>query len=194
MAITVPGRISKIVEPGDRPEPQYHEYDPRCPIVAELIGDAIRAHAPDFVVEHVGSTAVPGCPGKGVVDMMLVFAPGELDRAKLLLEALGFVVGPEAVQKLFPEDRRPVRFGRYRFDDEWFRVNLHVCPADTYEVKRFRIFRDRLRANASLRERYVAVKQAVVTEGVTNADEYIARKQTIIREILGRDYEERDST
>ena len=183
MAITVPGRISKIVEPGDRPEPQYHEYDPRCPIVAELIGDAIRAHAPDFVVEHVGSTAVPGCPGKGVVD-----------RAKLLLEALGFVVGPEAVQKLFPEDRRPVRFGRYRFDDEWFRVNLHVCPADTYEVKRFRIFRDRLRANASLRERYVAVKQAVVTEGVTNADEYIARKQTIIREILGRDYEERDST
>ena len=36
------------------------------------------------------STAVPNCAGKGVIDLMLVYASGELTRTAAAVDALGF--------------------------------------------------------------------------------------------------------
>ena len=63
-------------DPGDA----FRPYDARCPEVAHRVADFIQERLPGARVEHVGSTAVPGCPGKGVVDLMLPYAPGDLDR------------------------------------------------------------------------------------------------------------------
>jgi GrpB-like predicted nucleotidyltransferase (UPF0157 family) len=38
----------------------------------------------------VGSTSVPGCAGKGVIDLMVVYPPGHLDDTKAVLADLGF--------------------------------------------------------------------------------------------------------
>jgi len=49
------------------------ECDPRAPAVAERVVSSIQGRLPRVRVEHVGSTAVPGCAGKGVVDLLALY-------------------------------------------------------------------------------------------------------------------------
>ncbi len=49
------------------------DYQPRAAEVAQRIAKLIHSRLPDVVVEHVGSTSLLACPGKGVVDLMLVY-------------------------------------------------------------------------------------------------------------------------
>jgi hypothetical protein len=72
------------------PAAAYRPYDPRFPDVASRVIDLIRDRMPDALVEHIGSTAIPGCPGKGVVDLMLLYPAGWLDTARSALDQLGF--------------------------------------------------------------------------------------------------------
>jgi GrpB-like predicted nucleotidyltransferase (UPF0157 family) len=44
----------------------------------------ITSRFPALTVEHVGSTSVPGCSGKGVIDLMVVYPPGLLKDTKTL--------------------------------------------------------------------------------------------------------------
>jgi GrpB-like predicted nucleotidyltransferase (UPF0157 family) len=44
-------------------------YDPRAQEVARKVARMIDHQLPDITVDHVGSTAVPGCAGKGEIDL-----------------------------------------------------------------------------------------------------------------------------
>ena len=44
-------------------------YNPRAQEVARKVARMIDHQLPDITVDHVGSTAVPGCAGKGVIDL-----------------------------------------------------------------------------------------------------------------------------
>ena len=67
-----------------------NDYDPRSFKTAKRVCHLIESQLPDVKVEHVGSTAVPGCAGKGVVDLMILYPPGRLPDVKDVLNALGF--------------------------------------------------------------------------------------------------------
>ena len=43
--------------------------DPGCAIVARMVAELVAERRANLVVEHLGSTAVPGLAGKGVVDL-----------------------------------------------------------------------------------------------------------------------------
>src|ERR1051326_3527870 len=66
------------------------DYDPRSTEVAGQIGKMILAQLPSLTVEHIGSTAIPGCAGKGIIDLMILYPDGQLEAAKATLDALGF--------------------------------------------------------------------------------------------------------
>ena len=68
----------------------YQPYDRRAPEVARTVKAMIWRRLPGVAVEHVGSTAVPGCAGKGVIDLLLPYGEGELEPIKDTLEDLGF--------------------------------------------------------------------------------------------------------
>jgi GrpB-like predicted nucleotidyltransferase (UPF0157 family) len=103
------------------------DYDPRAPLVAERIAGRIASRLPRVRIEHIGSTAVPGCAGKGTVDLMIAAADGEMDAVKTVLADLGFQrqVGRDP----FPEDR-PMRVGSVVHDGETYPLHVHVIPAD----------------------------------------------------------------
>src|SRR5258708_3868354 len=65
-------------------------WDPRAAEVAAEISGLITARRPDLAVEHIGSTAVPGLPGKGVVDLGIATEPPDVPRVAALLRDLGF--------------------------------------------------------------------------------------------------------
>ena len=84
-------------------------YDPAVFEAAEAAASAIREVVGDAPVEHVGSTAVPGLPGKNSVNLLIPVEPERIPDILLMLEALGLAEHP---YKEEPADR-PVRVGLY---------------------------------------------------------------------------------
>jgi len=166
----------------EEPAEAFRPYDGRCPEVARRVSDLIRGRLPEARVEHVGSTAVPGCAGKGVVDLMLLYAPGRLAAAREALDGLGFQrhVGPNA----FPEER-PVRIGTIAHEGEPFRLHVHVIAAAAPEAAAQVRFRDALRADPALVTEYVGGKQAALAAGVGDGHSYNLAKEPFIQGVLG---------
>ena len=157
------------------------DHDPRAIQVAEQVAHLIESRLPGIVVEHVGSTAVPGCAGKGVVDLMVLYPPGQLPEVRDALDALGFQ--RQTGRDPFPEER-PMRIGSIDYDGSRFRLHVHVIAPDSPEVAELRTFRDRLRGEPGLLEQYVALKRKIIAEGVTDSLDYSIRKGEFIAGIL----------
>ena len=164
------------------PVDAFRPYDPRCTGVAARVAALIHERMPMARVEHIGSTAIPGCHGKGPVDLMLLYPPGQLAAARDVLDRLGFQrhERPGA----FPEER-PVRIGTIEHDGTSFRLHVHVIAADAPEADEQIRFRDMLRADPALVAEYVALKQAVLAGGVSTSGEYSDGKDPFIRRVLG---------
>jgi len=156
-------------------------YDLRTPEVAQRISAMIQAQALGLSVEHVGSTVVPGCAGKGVVDLMVPCREGQLETARNTLGDLGFQ--HQNTRDPFPEDR-PMRVGSIEHEGDKFRLHVHVIPADSEEVNELRNFRDRLRSDPSLMESYVECKKRIIEAGTKDSVDYAEIKGSFIVEAL----------
>ncbi|HEX5166152.1 MAG TPA: GrpB family protein [Thermomicrobiales bacterium] len=184
------------VDGGDRPIGTYEyldysdpaaifrPYDPRFPEVARRVAALIEGRMPGARVEHVGSTAVPNCAGKGNIDLLLRYTAGELATAREALDSLGFQRQQGA--NPFPESR-PLRLGAIDYDGETFRLHVHVVGWDDPEAAELLRFRDRLRADPALVEAYVASKRAALTAGPTDNIAYNRAKQPFIRGVIAEE-------
>lgn len=177
--------MSMVIGPYDDEPAQCHEYDPRSPEVAALVAAAIREAAPALRVEHVGSTAVPGCDGKGIIDVLVLYPTGGLEDARSALAAIGFQPQTSA-QNPFPEDR-PMRTGSVLYGGTRFRIHVHVVWTEAPEAAALVAFRDRLRADSGLRDEYVRQKRAIIAAGITQTGQYSNAKGGFIRRARGLD-------
>lgn len=156
-------------------------YDPRAVDVAARVGDLIRARLPSVEVEHVGSTAVPGCDGKGIVDLMVLCHGVTLDQARAAMDELGFHAQSGGVVQ---GNERPMREGATLYDGTAFRLHVHLVMPGTPPVAAFRNFRDRLRADPALVAEYVRHKREIVARGVSDRAEYTRGKAAFIQGTL----------
>jgi GrpB-like predicted nucleotidyltransferase (UPF0157 family) len=156
----------------------YHEYNPVAPEVARAVAKAVVASDPRLTVEHIGSTAVPGCAGKGIIDLMVLYPAGLLEAAKAALDRLGFQ--RQTTRDPFPEDR-PMRVGAVEYAGERFRVHAHVLGAASGEAAALRAFRDRLRASPEFRAAYEARKRSILAAGIVDSVAYAEAKGEFIR-------------
>jgi GrpB-like predicted nucleotidyltransferase (UPF0157 family) len=161
----------------------FRPYNREFPTVAARVIALVQAVLPEVVVEHIGSSAIPGCPGKGVVDLMLVYPPGMLAAARDAVDALGFQRHDRP--GAFSEER-PVRIGTIEQQGMTYRVHLHLLAETNPEVVDQRRFRDALRADPALVAEYTAIKQRVLTAGVADADAYNAGKDAFIQRVMGK--------
>jgi GrpB-like predicted nucleotidyltransferase (UPF0157 family)/uncharacterized RDD family membrane protein YckC len=140
---------------------QIHQADPDAPEVARRLIALIATRWPATPAEHVGSTAVPGLAGKGIIDLLLAAEPAQVPAITQALHELGF---QPQVPAAFPPSR-PMLWGAFRHGPTEYRVHVHVVPADSPEVTAMRGLRDALRADPVLRRRYAALKRAIVAGG-----------------------------
>jgi 5-(carboxyamino)imidazole ribonucleotide synthase len=158
------------------------EWDPRVVEVAATVAALITDRRPDLVVEHIGSTAVPGLPGKGVVDLAIATTAEAIPGIVAEMYDLGF--GPQPGPDPWPPTR-PMLVGSIVVDDHPFKVHLHVQPG-TEEIRRDLAFRDALRADPALVEAYAALKTDIVDGGLTEGHQYTYQKQAWIAEVHRR--------
>src|SRR6266581_1676180 len=160
---------------------EFRAYDPRVTEVARLLRDAIRGVEPRLQVEHIGSTSVPGCGGKGIIDLAILY-PGELlARARAVLDGLGFQKqgGPEP----FPKSR-PMRVGCVENYGRPFRIHAHVIALESEEHGELVWFRETLRADSALRQSYEERKRAILASGIQDPLEYCKAKGVFITDAL----------
>jgi GrpB-like predicted nucleotidyltransferase (UPF0157 family) len=173
----------KAVTVGELPR-QYQDvvladYDPEWPKQFEREQERIRAALGQraLLVEHVGSTAVPGLAAKPIIDINLVVEDSADEVAYVpALEAAGYVL----------RVREPEWFEHRMFRGDDPRVNLHVYSSGCEEVERMRAFRDHLRSNEADRELYERTKRELAAREWKYVQNYADAKTAVVREILGR--------
>jgi GrpB-like predicted nucleotidyltransferase (UPF0157 family) len=160
------------------PPPALRPWNPRAPEVAARVVAMIAERLPETAIEHVGSSAVPGCAGKGYLDFVIPFRDdSHLGAINDLLFGLGF--GRQRNRDPFPETR-PMRIGAIDYEGEPYLLHVHVVPEKTHEMADLIDFRDRLRADPALVAEYVATKRAIIDAGVREGDDYADRKGKFI--------------
>ncbi len=169
------------VEPYMKRPASYLPHDPRAAEVADWIGARIVAECAPLAVEHFGSTAVPGCAGKGIIDLAIFYPAGGLDVAKRAMDTLGFQ--RQSSRDPFPEDR-PMRVGAVSYGGLIYNILAHVIAADSPELEQLRIFRDRLRADPAFRADYESTKRRLIESGVTDSVAYCEAKGFFIQQVL----------
>src|SRR6266540_5685313 len=103
----------------------FEEWDPRTVVVARRVAELICERRPDLVVDHIGSSAVPGLPGKNVVDVGIEVDPDQVSGVAALLRDLGFETTTGA--RAFPPTR-PLLVGSLEHGGRRFRIHAHVHP------------------------------------------------------------------
>ena len=151
-------------------------------VAAAALVQYLRDELHGATVEHVGSTAVPGCEGKGIIDLMIVPPTARLAEVRDHIDQLGFQ--RQTTRDPFPEDR-PMRTGAFDYNEGRYLVHVHIVPAESTEVEDLRYFRDCLRADPELRQAYVKFKKKLLAQGISDSVDYAIAKGEFIRQCLG---------
>ncbi len=173
--------VQPVIGSYDEPPITCRDFDPRAAEIARHVDGLISRHLPSVRAEHVGSTAVPGCGGRGIIDLLIACPEGDVENVHLLLGRLGFQQGSEV---LFPP-HPPAYQGAWVHNGEAFLLHVHVLPAAAAEVDSIRFLRSCLRADAELVRAYVQHKRAIVAGGVSQQGEYCRQKAVFLKMVLG---------
>jgi GrpB-like predicted nucleotidyltransferase (UPF0157 family) len=154
------------------------DYDPNWPARFEAAADDLRraTHA-GWVVEHIGSTAIPRMPAKPIIDIAVrVETLADVELHESALKTVGFVpiaAGPRthAVRvRLAGNERTHI---------------AHFFTAAQWDTCNQRIFRDWLRNHPGERDLYAYAKRAAAAAAIGSRD-YTARKTATVQAIMDR--------
>ncbi len=154
-----------------------HEYNPHWETdfrhEKARIEKALRSK--DIIVEHVGSTSVPGLCAKPVIDMLLLVKDStDEDSYVRPLQDIGYTL----------RIREPEWFEHRMFKGKSPEVNLHVFSVGCEEAVRMIVFRNWLRNNTTDCELYAAAKKKLAVRNWKYIQEYADAKSEIVREIF----------
>jgi GrpB-like predicted nucleotidyltransferase (UPF0157 family) len=154
-------------------------HDPTWPAQYEAEAAKIRAALGTgaIVLEHVGSTSIPGIPAKPIIDILLAVANSSDEDAYVpALTAQGYRLHlrePEWEQHRVMKGESP-------------NVNLHVFTVGSREVVRMVAFRDRCRSHPEERRLYLETKQALAGQIWRHVQHYANAKSEVVEAIIAR--------
>ena len=153
------------------------DYDPLWPEQFRkheaVLSQALGSKA--LLIEHVGSTSVPGLAAKPIIDIV-VLVEDSADEAAYLpaLLAAGYVL---RVREPDWHEHRMLRIPQLD-------VHVHVFSSGSAEVIRQLAFRDHLRSNAEDRLLYESFKRRLAKEDWPDMNAYARAKTEVIEQIL----------
>ena len=154
-------------------------YDPDWPSQfsrqASHIRDALSEKV--LLLEHVGSTSVPGLSAKPIIDMVLAVSNSADEPSYVpLLEEKGFVL----------RIREPDWFEHRLLKTPDIAGNLHVFSVGCDEIDRILAFRNWLRLHDDDRRLYEETKRELAARTWKDIQNYADAKSEVVQEILTR--------
>ena len=158
---------------------QIVDYNPDWSQLFEREAERIQAALGNriLLLEHVGSTSVPGLAAKPIIDLLLV-VDDSADELSYIpdLEAAGYVL----------RVREPDWYEHRMFKGPDTDINLHVFSLGCPEIDRVLLFRNWLRSNASDRQLYECTKRELARLDWKYTQNYADAKTAVIEDILMR--------
>ncbi|MGY3607242.1 MULTISPECIES: GrpB family protein [unclassified Bradyrhizobium] len=160
------------------------EYDPNWPALFEQECMRIKHALGSFVlvIEHMGSTAVPGLPSKPIVDL-LVGVPSLEEAKERCIEpfaALGYKYIPEYASWLPGE-----LFFRKGPPGPWTH-HVHLMEPSHPRWEARLVFRDYLRAHPDAARAYASVKRALAASSKDDIEAYRTGKDIFVEETTAK--------
>ena len=167
--------IGKVSELSGRIE--LKEYDPAWTTLYEVerqkINNALNMDV--IVIEHVGSTSVPGLCAKPIIDILLLVKDSSDEGSYVPdLEKAGYAM----------RIREPDWHGHRMLKGTEPEVNLHVFSVGCDEARRMIDFRDWLRTHEDDRNLYAETKRHLVRKKWKYLQNYADAKSEVVCEIL----------
>jgi GrpB-like predicted nucleotidyltransferase (UPF0157 family) len=157
-------------------------YSPLWPAVFEFERGRLQSilGADAAVIEHIGSTAVPGLGAKPIIDVMAGVADlAMVERRMDALVADGYRYVPE-FELAFPQRRYFVKTHAQPGN-----FHLHAVVLGSAFWKSHLAFRDALRSDPALAAKYWRLKQRLAARYPNDREAYSEAKNAFIREVLG---------
>jgi GrpB-like predicted nucleotidyltransferase (UPF0157 family) len=154
-------------------------YDPAWPTLFTRLAKQIREALGDdlLLLEHVGSTSVPGLSAKPIIDMVLAVADSRDESAYVTpLKEKGYRL----------RIREPDWYEHRLLKAPDVQGNLHVFSDGCEEIERLLLFRDWLRTHAEDRLLYEETKRELAVRKWKYTQNYADAKAEVIQEILAR--------
>lgn len=156
----------------------FREYDPVFPERFEVERSRLAAELQDVAVQihHVGSTSIPGMPGKGIIDILVtvnVLEPEEAYAAPL--KQLGYIRRPVPERPESPFFTRPPVKPRSH--------NVHIAKIGSRREASMMAFRDYLRTFPEATRRYEEAKRSLATARPGDWSYYSQKKLEIASEL-----------
>jgi GrpB-like predicted nucleotidyltransferase (UPF0157 family) len=154
-------------------------YDPGWPALFEREAARLRGQlGPQILLlEHIGSTSVPGLAAKPIIDILMVVAdPADESGYVAPLEQAGYRL------VIREPDWHQHRVLKGPDTD----INLHVHAEGSPEIGRNLRFRDHLRADQADRELYQRAKQELAGRHWAYIQQYADAKSDVVEDILRR--------
>jgi len=155
------------------------EYDPAWAVLYEREAERVHATLGSRVrlLEHAGSTSVPGLAAKPIIDMVLAVADSADEAAYVpQLESAGYVL----------RIREPDWHEHRLFKGPETNINLHTFSDGSSEISRMLAFRDRLRTHDDERDLYLATKRELAARHWTYVQDYADAKGEVVEGIIAR--------
>jgi GrpB-like predicted nucleotidyltransferase (UPF0157 family) len=154
------------------------DYDSHWPVLFEELRAPVLATLGDLVVivEHVGSTAVPGLAAKPIIDMdVVVPSVSEIPKAIERLAALGYIhqgdLGIPGREAFISPYGKP-------------RHHLYVCALGNDELRRHLSFRDYLLTHPGEATAYGSLKKAAALRFADDRAAYTEAKTRFVEAVL----------
>jgi GrpB-like predicted nucleotidyltransferase (UPF0157 family) len=155
------------------------DYNAQWPVLFIREANRVRATLGDRVLmlEHVGSTSVPGLAAKPIIDMILAVADSADESAYVpAMESAGYML----------HIREPDWHQHRLFKGPDTNINLHTYPFGCPEIDKMLMFRDWLRTNDADRGFYERTKRELAKQTWKYVQNYADAKTSVVEEIVAR--------
>jgi GrpB-like predicted nucleotidyltransferase (UPF0157 family) len=159
---------------------ELHPSDPDWPLAFARERDLIAPlfAAPPQLIEHMGSTSIPGLPAKPIIDIIvLVDDLASAHAAVPALEVTGYSFwrdNPDKTKLYLVKGLPPAPHRTH---------HLHIYDYEP-EVRRHLVFRDHLRAHPDIRDAYLALKQDLAARFRDDREAYSKQKTAFVDQLV----------
>ena len=158
-------------------------YDDRWPALFKREKNRISKILKDraLMIEHIGSTSVPGLTAKPIIDILLVVE--DAGKEELYVNDLcehGYIL----------RIKEPDFENHHMFKGPDTDINLHVFSKGSKEIEKYLLFRNYLRHHADARQLYEDTKKELAKKTWKYVQNYADAKTDVVQKILKAAIEE----
>lgn len=164
----------------------YKAYHEMFPGLFEREKERILAHiSHNTRIEHVGSTAVPGLGGKGIIDIAIATNRAEMESISEQLQQMGYTFRPDysTPDRLYFKTDLPDPIESTR------KYHIHLTYPESKDWKDLLFLRDYLRTHPEAVKEYSEIKKQAALDSHQDGVKYRKLKDPLIKRFLSKNNE-----